>query len=183
VNSNPTDMKPISAFVAYDWSVDEKDIVWPFIRDQLKKVFEGFKTQKEKHPFKYRVGRMRAHHGADICGSILKRCQNTDIAVFDISTGNANVLFELGVAIGAKGVNSGAVFVFVEKTEVSISETLRKKVPSDLRGYFITSYERTRVGLKLRDARGFQAALRFIIKEAAIQRGMFDSEAADLDLD
>jgi hypothetical protein len=39
------------------------------------------------------------------------------------------------------------------------------------------------MGLKLTDARGFQAALRFIIKEAAIKRGMFDSEAADLDLD
>jgi hypothetical protein len=103
--------------------------------------------------------------------------------VFDITTGNANVLFELGIAMGAKGVDSGAVFVFLEKTESTISEALYKKVPSDLRGYFITSYERTRSGLKLTDPAGFEAALRFILKESAIQRGIIDSATVDVDGD
>ena len=79
-------------------------------------------------------------------------------------------MFELGVAIAAKGTSSGRVFIFAKKDQKE--KDALSRIPSDLRGYFITFYDVKGDKQKLIDQRGFTAALKAIIMEDAHARGM-----------
>ncbi len=170
--------KPISVRIGYAWpkavkkAVKNKSAavktlprpdVWPFLRDQIGKVLDSAqKTALKKStapwPFSYRLGRMRARHGAGVLPRFIELCESSDIVAFDISQYNPNVMFELGLAIASKGVSSGRVFVFMETLSSDAIPKSLGEVPSDLAGYFITFYTYGKNGYKFCDPRGFSAA-------------------------
>lgn len=90
--------------------------------------------------------------------------------------------FELGYAIAKKGSDLGRVYIFSEEVDVKDED---KKPCSDLAGYMLTEYTVSKKGaksksskinqstLKLKDERGFRAALVNTLKDLAIERGMW----------
>jgi hypothetical protein len=173
--------KPISILVGYQWIQNgEKNSTWPFIRSQFETTMDSFagskkNTQKSGSHIRYTLGRMRGHHGSDVCAALIKRCQETDILAFDITTRNPNVMFELGIAIGARGVSSGAVFIFEEKkagAEENNTHQTPAGIPSDLNGYFITYYTKKATTFRLVDPQGSKAAVIYKAKCLARERGM-----------
>jgi len=124
-------------------------------------------AHKGINKFAVGVDRLRARRGSTLLGSLLKRIKRADILVFDISTMNANVLFELGYAMAIKGSNKGRVFVFCR-------EDCQKKA-SDLQGIFFTFY-----GPRgLQDQQGFHAAMRSSIIDAARKHDMWKDATVD----
>jgi hypothetical protein len=180
--------KPITVRIGYAWpkalknkAADVKaspaDDVWPFLRDRFGDVLDSIEKTTLKKPaapsaFSYRLGRMRARHGAGVLPRFIELCESSDIVAFDISKFNPNVMFELGLAIASKGVSSGRVFVFMETPSCGEISKILGEVPSDLAGYFITFYVRDEDGYKICDPRGFSAALRAIVLDDARSRGM-----------
>lgn len=159
---------PVLIRVGYKWaSRGEKDVLWSFVRERIKVCVDSINSQQRKRhlpEIPVRYSRMRAMHGGDLLSVFLKRCKESDILLSDI-TGNApNVLFELGIALGSKGV-TGNVFVL---QEVDADEKPVDDFPTDLSGYFFTRYLRDpRRGIALVDSNGFRAALLSRIKDAA----------------
>lgn len=184
---------PITAFVAYDWNATKdpsglkNDHGWPFIRDRFKKVFKSVEKQRGNNRFAYRVQRMRSFQGTMILGAILNRCKAADILAFDISTLNPNVMLELGIALGEKGMMSGEVFVFVDSKKTlqngSPKWTARVTIPSDLTGYLLVYFNQDGPKPEMADGRGFDAAVRFKILEIAAQRGMLVQSSGDVGYD
>jgi len=188
--------KPISVRIGYAWpktfqnEVEPKSSpradVWPFLRDQIGGVLVSIqKTTLKKSaapwPFSYRLGRMRALHGAGVLPRFIELCESSDIVAFDISQYNPNVMFELGLAIASKGVSSGRVFVFMETPSIDAIPKSLGEVPSDLAGYFITLYTYGKNGYKFCDPRGFSAALRAIVLDDARSRGMIMAKGREVE--
>jgi hypothetical protein len=178
--------KPISVLVAYEWSSDELDHpIWPFIRDHVKRILDGIEGSRSvgnsRSIFKYTIGRMRAHHGADILAAILRRCQETDIIIFDISSRNPNVMVELGIALGSKGPQSGQVFVLQDEEALNTKGEpvgFPGNVPSDLRGYCITSHKVKGKKRVFVDFQGFRSSIVYIAKKLARERGIWSDPKA-----
>ena len=181
--------KPISVLVAYDWSSDEQGFpVWPFIRNQVKAVLDGIgdsdKNGDSRSGFKFTIGRMRAHHGYDMLAAILRRCEETDIVIFDISSSNPNVMVELGIALGSKGTQSGQVFIFQDEAAPNAKGErvdFPKNVPSDLRGYCITLHKVEGKQRILADPPGFRSAIAFIAKKLARERGIWRDPKSEVE--
>jgi len=180
VHSNLFKMnKTITIRVGYDWSSDENgknsSSRWSFIRGLINKtIVEINKRQKrlQKEALNIRLARMRAIHGGEVLGTFVKRCKESDILVFDISTENPNVMFELGLAIATKE-RQPCIYIFHEQDG---DRFLIDKIPSDLRGYFITTYRNTlskgRASFRLVDHKGFTSSLIARIRETARNKGL-----------
>jgi len=167
--------KPISVRIGYQWNTDDKipnKKLWGFLSKQFTNVLDSIQKasgkRSSKETFYYRVNRMRARHGSEMLARFIELCDATDILAFDISGHNTNVMFELGLAIAAKGAASGRVFIFIEDKGQKLDQ-----IPSDLKGYFITFYKRSNNSFKLNDPQGFIAALRGIVMDDARARGMW----------
>jgi hypothetical protein len=148
---------------------------WRFIRDLISgAIVELNKRQQKlkKAPLNVRLARMRAIHGGEVLGTFIKRCKDSDILAFDISTENSNVMLELGLAIAAKE-SQPCIYVFHEQKGERFDIT---KIPSDLRGYFITSYRKadSKSGdtYRLVDLSGFKSSLMARIREVATDKGL-----------
>jgi len=179
--------QPIFIRVGYEWDKgEEKNCFWDFVRELIKTCVNSInKQQKNKRLPGISVysSRMRAMHGGDLLGAFLERSKRADILIFNITGNNPNVLLELGIALGIKGLN-GNVFIMqeVEESNKPISPT-----PSDLNGYFFTRYKKDKKkGLKLIETQAFLAALKSRIKDAARRKGLWqdtpglDDEDAEL---
>jgi hypothetical protein len=180
---------PITIRIGYPWSSVEKssqDPRWIFLRNCFSKVVQEVskraKVAENGRKLSVVLARMRCLHGSFVIASLTTRCHETDILGFDITGNNPNVMLELGVAIGSKGLNSGRIFIFQETPENSAVEP---KVPSDLVGYFITRYTRTKENktYKLADVPGFRAALRSRLMDLARERGMWVDRPLEIEDD
>jgi hypothetical protein len=163
---------PVLIRVGYKWAKrGEKDILWDFVRERIKVCVDSINSQQNnKHlpEIPVRYSRMRAMHGGDLLSVFLKRCDDSDVLLFDITGNASNVLFELGIALGRKGLG-GNVFVL---HEVDADENPISVLPTDLAGYFFTRYTKhPKKGIALVDAQGFRAALASRIKDAARAKG------------
>ena len=90
--------------------------------------------------------------------------------------------FELGYAIAKKGSDLGRVYIFSEEVD---KKAENNKPCSDLAGYMLTKYtvskkvaksKSSKINqstLKLKDERGFRAALISTLTEVARERGMW----------
>ena len=113
---------------AFDWGIqsDTPALIYDFYKYELLPLSKRFGLDLE---FQNLGGKQTGSVYCDICCEI----QKSDIILFDISTHNINVLFELGLAIG-----SGA-YVYLLR---SMHQKKPKKDFSDLNG--ILEYRYTR---------------------------------------
>jgi hypothetical protein len=198
---------PVTIGIAYDWSSESKTGLsarsrYNFLTQSLKQVLDEVSTQakKSKHaglfPFSIRMNRMRGLHGGHLLDILDNRLKSADILVFDITGDNPNVMFELGLALGVRGLNSNRVFVFQEvysgKEGGQIEGAPISKTPSDLSGYFLTRYyydaisrtgkARKAPGCRLVDSQGFRAALRQRLIDSAREKQMWiDADGVEID--
>lgn len=176
--------KPIQISIGYGWSEhgsgeDGLNEHWAFLRDTINRVVDSFMQESKKRPKPINVlkiskpVRLRAGHGTVLLNDILKRIDQSDILIFDISGHNANVLFELGYAAAKKGLikSNPKIFIFEGKNS---------KTPSDILGVSRTKYEihanfKKTKGLKYATLKGngFRSAFRKALKEVAIKNRMW----------
>jgi hypothetical protein len=125
---------------AYNWSeIDESDKVKKskYSITAISCLIDQVKVRTKKSNVKINYNRLRATAGSFLIDGINKRIINSNAIIFDITTFNPNVMFELGIAIECSRINNGANIYIICKGK-SIEDV---KIPSDLQGYFISFYE------------------------------------------
>jgi hypothetical protein len=81
--------------------------------------------------------RLRATSGSFVFESIRERMSNAYAIIFDITGHNANVMLELGIALELQQQLESSAKVFLIAQAEEFSDEL---LPSDLRGFFLTTY-------------------------------------------
>jgi hypothetical protein len=81
--------------IAYDWGAPITGI--ELIKTKIDKIFNGL---KEDYPVTFIVRDLRGKDGVIFC-DICRQIRSADIAIFEMSTYNLNVIFELGLAVNA----------------------------------------------------------------------------------
>lgn len=129
--------------MAYDWNTitDNTALIYEFVNDVIQEV-------KSDYPIKYSLNSLGAKDGSIYC-DICRQIKTADIALFDLSSYNLNVIFELGLAIGV------GAYVFILR-----SRHQRRKIGalSDLNG--ILEYRFSRRGGNLTFDADFRKSLK-----------------------
>lgn len=188
---------PITISIGYGWSEhtgnNGLNEHWNFLRNEAEKAVTEFSKRADKresaqHPLKISIHRLRGRHGTTLFGGILQKIDRSDILFFDITGSNPNVHFELGYAIGTKGADSGRVFIFGEESKQTCKKNEKSGPCSDIAGYMLTLYKasiksekskgakKDQSTFKLKDSRGFRAALISSLTEIARERGMWGND-------
>jgi nucleoside 2-deoxyribosyltransferase len=78
----------------YDWHTYSDNLA--LVYDHIQSIIDELKP---KYSNSFMFNRLGAKDGSIYC-DICRQIQSADIAIFDLSTNNLNVIFELGLAIG-----------------------------------------------------------------------------------
>jgi len=142
--------KEILIVHGFDWgsSSDASALIYDFIDKIIKPI-------GSKYGIKIDFQKLGSKEGSIYCG-ICYAIQKADVVIFDISTNNLNVIFELGLAIG-----SGAYVYILKSRHYSRSA----KTLSDING--ILEYRFTRRGGTLNFDTDLEKRLKFKIKTIA----------------
>jgi hypothetical protein len=171
---------PIQIFVSYPWAKDDEnnitvrnDVRWKSLSSLLKKVAtEVHNRSKNYHLGKrnldIRINRLRGRHGQFLLKTLRHRIERGNILIMDIGNFegnnlNANVLIELGIALGLNKLDSECLFIIKPK---------KVNLPSDLNGILISEYDLKDGEIKLTDEVGFNAALRSTLMDLASTKKM-----------
>lgn len=137
----------------YDWNThsDNTALIWDEAMEVVKELEQEFKLK-----FSYRS--LGAKDGSIYC-DICRQIQSADVAIFDISTYNLNVIFELGLAIGV------GTYVFILKSK---HYQRRTGALSDLNG--ILEYRFSRRAGRIKFDTDFKRSLKNKLRAAAKRR-------------
>jgi hypothetical protein len=139
---------------AFDWSShsDNAALVYEEVERVIGELREEYPSVKFTH------NALGAKDGSIYC-DICRQIKSADVGLFDISTYNLNVIFELGLAIGA------GTYVFILR---SAHYHRRGNVPSDLNG--ILEYRFSRRSGRLSFRANFRRSLKIKLRDAVERR-------------
>jgi nucleoside 2-deoxyribosyltransferase len=135
---------------AFDWNSQSDNTA--LIQDEVRRVVDELKSEFR---LKCTFNILGAKDGSIYC-DICRQIRMADVAIFDISTYNLNVVFELGLAIGA------GAYVFILRSK---HYRRRRRVLSDLNG--ILEYRFSRRSGHLSFEANFKRSLKIILRKAA----------------
>jgi hypothetical protein len=126
---------------AYEWKKEGETITnseraIKHICKIVKSRFSDSENKKFNYNINYR--RLRASAGRTILKSIIKRIEDSQVIIIDLTSENSNVLIEAGIALALDKSNEFLSVYFIR--EKSDNKKLPEGVPGDLQGYFISEY-------------------------------------------
>ena len=131
---------------AYQWpkkdskeKINNSELAIKQIIQSTNKRFKGKKIRFTDLEYNISYKRLRSSAGKTMLDSIIKRIETSQILIVDISSGNANVFIELGIALYFSKNNKEFSVYFIK--EKKGNEEIHNDLPSDLQGYFITPYQ------------------------------------------
>lgn len=145
--------KQVKIVYAYDWGTHSDNIV--LIHDEVMNVIDEVKRE---FPLSFSFRTLRAKDGSIYC-DICRQIRSADIAIFDVSTYNLNVVFELGLAIGV------GAYVFILRSR---HYRRRTGVLSDLNGMLEHRFSRRSGQIKFDS--DFRRSLKIKLRDAAKRR-------------
>lgn len=130
---------------AYSWSIQDgskgkvkNDKTRKALNHIIDQLNGRVKSNLKKSQVQIRYNRLRATAGSFVLHGITKRILDSNAMIFDITGFNANVMFELGIAMHAASTNDNAAKVYIICEGKDFDS---EKLPSDLVGYFVSIYE------------------------------------------
>lgn len=135
---------------AYDWNSQSDNMA--LINHEVTNIINKL---KEEFPLKFSFNTLGGKDGSIYC-DICRQIKSADIALFDVSTNNLNVILELGIAIGV------GAYVFILR---STHNRHGVRSLSDLNG--ILEYRFSRRSGRLNFKADFQRSLRAKLRQAA----------------
>jgi len=126
---------------AYQWKKEGEKITNS--ERAIKHIYKIIKSRfsdNENKNFNYHINyrKLRASAGRTILKSIIKRIENSQIVIIDLTIDNKNVFIESGIALALENSNDFLSIYFIrEKID---GKKLPEGIPSDLQGYFISEY-------------------------------------------
>jgi hypothetical protein len=151
---------------AYQWfkEKDEKNIselAIKAIAEMIKNKFSNNENEKLNYNINYR--RLRASAGRTMLGSIMKRIENSQVIIIDITTENRNVFIETGIALALEKNNPFLSVYFIK--ERNITMPLPSGIPSDLQGYFVSEYVNEKGKIIFKDGNSLRMSIESDVKE------------------
>lgn len=141
----------VRVIVSYDWGTQSGSMA--LICDKVKEIFDEI---KEEFPgVKFSIRDLRGKDGSIYC-DICRQIRSADVALFELSTYNLNVVIELGLAI-----NAGDYILILR----SAHYTLNPEKLSDLHG--ILEYRYSHRGGVLKFRANFVRTLKVKLRAAA----------------
>ena len=139
----------VRVIVSYDWGTQSGSMA--LIRNKIKEIFDEMK--QEFPGVKFLLQDLRGKDGSIYC-DICRQIRSADVALFELSTYNLNVVIELGLAI-----NAGDYVLILR----SAHYTLKPEILSDLQGILEYRYSNRGGILKFQAnfVRTLKAKLRF----------------------
>lgn len=139
--------------LGYDWhtQTDNTALIYELVNEVIQDV-------RSEYPVKYCVRSLGAKDGSIYC-DICRQLKSADIAIFDVSSYNHNVIYELGLAVGV------GTHVFILR---SLHQPRRAGVLSDLNG--ILEHRFSRRNGRLKFEADFRQSLKNKIRAAARRR-------------
>lgn len=155
-----------------------EDDFWLTLRDKFKR--ESIKVDSDE--VKVSCNRLRGTHGHEVWSTVRQKINSADVLIFDVASAiepqklknacegddltkriksfNANVLVEIGVALGKD-----------KRVLLLCPKDLFDLVPSDLKGYlwslYTLHYTKNGMSRKFLDERGLEASYRRMLRDAA----------------
>lgn len=141
----------IKIFAAYPWNInwnnklENKILKNKFspmaIKEIINRVQKRLTTFELNNPDtahpKIFYSRLRSTSGTFVLSSIRERMASSYAIIFDITENNPNVMLELGIALELQKSIKNSARVFLIACAEEYSDSL---LPSDIRGYFLTTY-------------------------------------------
>lgn len=126
---------------AYQWKKDGER--YSNSEKAIKHICKSIKARfldNENKKFNYNINykKLRASAGRTMLKSIIKRIEDSQVVIIDITTENKNVFIEAGVAMALEKSNDFLSIYFIREQNKSLA--LPAGIPSDLQGYFISEY-------------------------------------------
>lgn len=149
---------------AYQWSVEKdsinnSELAIKSISEMIKNKFAKNKTLN--YNINYR--RLRASAGRTMLGSIMKRIENSQVIIIDITTENRNVYIETGIALALEKNNPFLSVYFIKERNNEMA--LPNGIPSDLQGYFISEYVNEKGKIIFKDGNSLRMSIESDVKE------------------
>ena len=158
--------KEIKIFVGYEFSSRSKSYERTELESMIENSVDSVKTDirnvdlvLDYNPSKY---------GESLLKEIVGKIKNCDIAIFEISDNNPNVMFELGVAYG---IGKYAIILKSRKTKK------KSPIPSDLGGIYRGEYEGPITNIRGRLANSIKIYLLDILQERERAREKYKSSS------
>lgn len=133
------------------------------LRTSLSKVISNSDTQ-----FQIEVRNIRASAGQNVFRSIYNRIDKADIIVVDLSTKTEdlrNIWLELGIALAIAQIK-GKENIYLITTDDISGNLIHEVLPSDLQGFFLTSYNYKEEGkINFGDNNSFLMSLHVALRE------------------
>jgi hypothetical protein len=126
---------------AYEWKKEgEKITNSETAIKHICKIVKSRFSDNENKKFNYNINyrRLRASAGRTILKSIIKRIEDSQVIIIDLTSENSNVLIEAGIALALEKSNEFLSVYFIR--EKSDNKKLPEGIPGDLQGYFISEY-------------------------------------------
>lgn len=149
---------------AYQWSVEKdsinnSELAIKSISEMIKNKFSKNKTLN--YNINYR--RLRASAGRTMLGSIMKRIENSQVIIIDITAENRNVFIETGIALALEQNNPYLSVYFIKERNNEMP--LANGIPSDLQGYFISEYVNEKGRIIFKDGNSLRMSIESDVKE------------------
>jgi len=142
--------KQIRIVHAYDWNTHSDNTA--LIYEEVMRIADEL---KQDFPLLFTFQSLGAKDGSIYC-DICRQIKCADVVIFDLSTYNLNVIFELGLAVGV------GTYVFILRSR---HYQRRSGVLSDLNG--ILEYRFSRRSGRIRFDADFRESLKIKLREAA----------------
>jgi len=126
---------------AYQWKkegekINNSETAIKHIYKIIKSRFSDNENIKFNYHINYR--KLRASAGRTMLKSIIKRIEDSQVIIIDLTTDNKNVFIESGIALALEKNNDFLSIYFIrEKID---GKKLPDGLPTDLHGYFISEY-------------------------------------------
>lgn len=151
---------------AYQWYTDKEltnnsELAIKSIAEMIKNKFSKNENGKLNYNINYR--RLRASAGRTMLSSILKRIEDSQVIIIDITTENRNVYIETGIALALEKNNPFLSVYFIKERNNEMP--LPNGIPSDLQGYFISEYVNEKGKIIFKDGNSLRMSIESDVKE------------------
>ena len=151
---------------AYQWHTEKdlknnSELAIKSIAEMIKNKFSKNENGKLNYNINYR--RLRASAGRTMLSSIMKRIENSQVIIIDITTENRNVYIETGIALALEKNNPFLSVYFIKERNNEMA--LPNGIPSDLQGYFISEYVNEKGKIIFKDGNSLRMSIESDVKE------------------
>jgi hypothetical protein len=161
VKNNDEKMKRRNVRTSRPIIIPNSELAIKHLASMIKNRFNGKTKNNIKYNINYR--RLRASAGRTMLDSIIKRIETAQVIVFDLTRNSPNVFLELGIALSISRDNEYPSIYLIK--ELTLNEYIMTGLPSDLQGYFITSYKVVKGKVVFKDDNSLRMSIESDVKD------------------